>query len=56
MKARRQPFRTRRPAFRLDGKRTKEIASIAREGLVPELISDTLKEDFDLKLYTDVNL
>ncbi|HUW30801.1 MAG TPA: hypothetical protein VM223_04255, partial [Planctomycetota bacterium] len=24
--------------------------------LVPELISDTLKEDFDLKLYTDVNL
>jgi len=26
------------------------------EELVPELISDTLKEDFDLKLYTDVNL
>ncbi len=24
--------------------------------LVPELISDTLKEDFDQKLYTDVNL
>ena len=24
--------------------------------LVPELISDTLKEDFELKLYTDVNL
>ena len=24
--------------------------------LVPELISDTLKENFDLKLYTDVNL
>ena len=24
--------------------------------LVPELISDTLKEDFDLILYTDVNL
>ena len=24
--------------------------------LVPELISDTLKEDFDMKLYTDVNL
>jgi hypothetical protein len=24
--------------------------------LVPELISDTLKEDFDLKLYTDVNI
>jgi len=26
------------------------------EELVSELISDTLKEDFDLKLYTDVNL
>ena len=26
------------------------------EELVPELIADTLKEDFDLKLYTDVNL
>jgi len=26
------------------------------EELVPELISDTLKEDFDLKLYTDVNV
>ena len=24
--------------------------------LVPELISDTLKENFDLTLYTDVNL
>ena len=24
--------------------------------LVPELISDTLKENFDLILYTDVNL
>ncbi|HUU94676.1 MAG TPA: hypothetical protein VM487_02975, partial [Phycisphaerae bacterium] len=24
--------------------------------LVPELVSDTLKEDFDMKLYTDVNL
>ena len=30
--------------------------SIAGEGLVPELISDTLKENFDLTLYTDVNL
>ncbi len=26
------------------------------EELVQELISDTLKEDFELKLYTDVNL
>jgi hypothetical protein len=26
------------------------------EELVSELISGTLKEDFDLKLYTDVNL
>ena len=26
------------------------------EELVPELISDTLEENFDLKLYTDVNL
>ena len=24
--------------------------------LVPELISDTLKENFDLVIYTDVNL
>jgi len=29
---------------------------IDHDELVPELISDTLKEDFDLKLYTDVNL
>lgn len=26
------------------------------EELVPGLISDTRKDDFDLKLYTDVNL
>jgi len=29
---------------------------IDHDELVPEPISDTLKEDFDLKLYTDVNL
>jgi len=29
---------------------------IDHDELVPELISDTLKEDFDLTLYTDVNL
>ena len=29
---------------------------IDHDELVPELISDTLKEDFDLALYTDVNL
>jgi neutral trehalase len=31
-------------------------AEIVQDGQVPELISDTLKEDFDLALYTDVNL
>ena len=29
---------------------------VDHDELVPELISDTLKEDFDLTLYTDVNL
>ena len=29
---------------------------IDHDELVPELISNTLKEDFDLTLYTDVNL
>jgi hypothetical protein len=29
---------------------------VDHDELVPELISDTLKEDFNLKLYTDVNL
>ena len=27
-----------------------------QDELVPELISDTLTEDFDLKFFTDVNL
>lgn len=56
MKARRQPFRTRRPAFRLDGKRAKESVSIYHDELVSELISDTLKENFGLTVYTDPNL
>ena len=29
---------------------------VDHDELVPELISDTLKEDFDMKLHTDVNL
>jgi len=32
------------------------LVKCAAAAPAPALISDTLKEDFDLKLYTDVNL